>query len=680
MIKKAIDALMKDRPSPSYPILPRIMPGGRSTIPGLYLAGDVAGKPLIKIALNDGYELGLKLSEELKEMPETEIDYDVIVAGAGVAGMAAAVRLHELGHKVMAIDSGQLFQTLRTFTKGKLMLAEPVDMDLKGSIPFEESSIEQTLEWFEKAVADSGVEYKEYTKITDVKQISGGFNVKTERGEFTSRLIVLSTGKSGNPRKAGAPGELEFPEKTAHFLKDPDDFKDKKLLVYGGGDVAAEAAVALSDTNDVTLVTIDEEFIFPMKKNVDAMQAKEKEGKLAIRMNTGLSSIGKENVIIKNLGTGKEEVLPNDFVFEMIGSEVPTGFFKKIGIKMESVWDTARWLLLTAMLVIVYLFYAWKKGFWPFPYYGYGISNLIGILKNPSFWYSLLYTILMTVFGLMAMKRWSRGWTDKYQIYRFGSLIIFQMVSFILIECIFAVFLPGDTWWRAYAVSNPFPLLFDSFYNMSGVSPTDLKWVIVGLAFLMTFVVIPIAVKWHGKRFCTWICGCGGLAETLGDRWRHLSPKGERSVRLEFQGTVMLFWAFISAGVILFIYNGDTASAGLWHGAYSLMADFWMIAVIPVALYPIYGGKIWCRYWCPLAKYMEFLSKLYCRLAITANDKCIQCTQCSKYCQVGIDVMAFAKNEAPFSNKETSCIQCGICITVCPVDVLKFENISYGDT
>lgn len=107
---------------------------------------------------------------------------------------------------------------------------------------------------------------------------------------------------------------------------------------------------------------------------------------------------------------------------------------------------------------------------------------------------------------------------------------------------------------------------------------------------------------------------------------------------------------------------------------YSLLADVWLIGIIPVTLYPFFGGKIWCRYWCPLAKWMEMWSRWFGRLRIESNDKCITCGECSRYCQVGIDVMSFAKNQQAFDNRNTSCIHCGICITVCPMDVLSFEN------
>ena len=130
----------------------------------------------------------------------------------------------------------------------------------------------------------------------------------------------------------------------------------------------------------------------------------------------------------------------------------------------------------------------------------------------------------------------------------------------------------------------------------------------------------------------------------------------------------------ISMGSILLIVVGlyETDGNNGWWRTYSYVVDFWLVAVIPVALYPFFGGKVWCRYWCPLAAYNGLLARLYGKLEIRSNDKCISCTQCSRHCQVGVDVMAFAKNAESFDNVNSNCIQCGICVDVCPMDVLSF--------
>ena len=124
-------------------------------------------------------------------------------------------------------------------------------------------------------------------------------------------------------------------------------------------------------------------------------------------------------------------------------------------------------------------------------------------------------------------------------------------------------------------------------------------------------------------------------------------------------------------------YGVLAAEADLSIHLYRLYADVWLVGILPVTLYPFLGGKVWCRYWCPLAKLMQIQSQFFTRLQwsrfrIKSNDKCIGCNECSRNCQVGIDVMSFALKEETIDNRETSCIGCGICVTACPMDVLSF--------
>jgi len=287
--------------------------------------------------------------------------------------------------------------------------------------------------------------------------------------------------------------------------------------------------------------------------------------------------------------------------------------------------------------------------------------------------YSLLYTIVMLVFGAEALLRWRNKARHKsYQTWRYASLIGFQVGFFFLVNILGVQALSVKYAWRAWGLYQPFPLFFNTFFWWYPGDPAHIKWLFIGAGLLLTFGLIPWMARYHGKRFCSWICGCGGLAETLGDRWRHLAPKGVRSRRWEFQGAVVLAASAIVALVVVGMYQTDGNNP--WWRAYSYLVDFWLVAVIPVALYPFFGGKVWCRYWCPLAAYNQILSSWFGKLKIVSNEKCITCTECSKYCQVGVDVMQFAKNGAPFDNSNSACIQCGICIDVCPMDVLSFET------
>lgn len=659
---------------PSYPNKPEISEQFETNVKDLYIIGDLSGTPLIKLTLNQGYDLAHILKRKSKPSDDSSV-YDLIVIGAGCAGLGLLREAKYLGLKVLCIDSNEYLNTIRNFTKAKPIFLEPEELTFKSEWGLTEGTRESILEEFEKAIQENDLQINQYEKVEEIVKESSFFTITSDKSNYKALNVVLAMGKSGNPRKANVPGETEYAQKIKHRLIDPADYQNKNLVIYGGGDVALEAAIALAPHNKVTLTTIDKDFIFPKKRNINQVLQLEKNNQLKIKMNTALKGVGDKQLATQT-GQEEPEAIDYDVLFEMIGAELPIGFLRKIGVRLESDWHLNKWIGLVFSFIFVYLIYAWKKGFFPF-YYGQFVGNLPGVLSAPSFWYSMVYTVLMVVFGVQAMRRWNRNGKDTYQTYRFISLMFFQVLSFVGIEVILAMISP-KYYWRAYGINNPFPLLFDTFYNWTSNDPKVIMYGLISICLFMTFVVIPLFVRRHGKRFCTWICGCGGLAETFGDRWRHLSPKGIRAQKWELVGDLITFWAFTSAFVILIVYQGNTSASGMWHKSYAIIVDFWLVAVIPVALYPFFGGKVWCRFWCPLAKYMQILSKWYSTLQIESNDKCISCTQCSTYCEVGVDVMSFAKNTASFDNTNSSCIQCGVCVSVCPMDVLKFSHKGEG--
>ena len=697
-------------PEPSYPVLPAVDEHGQSTVAGVYLVGEVAGTPLIKLGLNSGHELVEHLAPQILEERKTKQDdvLDLLIVGAGAAGLGAAARAKELGLEAVTVDANHVAETIYTMTKGKLLLAEPTAVANRSSMWFEECTKEELLKKWHEQIPQLGLDVREFEKVTDIQRQSGYLKIETQKAEYRARRVILAVGKAGNPRKAGVKGEVEHAERIAHRLLDPDDFQNRNILIYGGGDVALEAALHLCDTNKVALATIDKEFTFPKKRNVDALKAKEDQGKVTVHMDSHLVEVGERDVTFGKGGPdGPRQSIANDFVFEMIGAELPTPFFKKIGIKLENAWDVRRWVYLAAAFLFVYSFYALKsygKGVsgWPYSHlvppdtYDAALQAIFRWAFLPFGWlftdqafadimsdhgyqqgylYSFLYTIVIVAFGYQAMMRWRGVARDKrYQTYRYLTLLAFQVTFFLIVNVVAVQALTVKYAWRAWGLYQPYPLFFNTFFWWYDGDPKWIMTFFVGAGLVGTLVAIPIASRKHGKRFCTWVCGCGGLAETLGDRWRHLSAKGKRSRSWEFQGAVVLAASIVIALVVIGVYETDGNNG--WWRAYSYIVDFWLVAVIPIALYPFFGGKVWCRYWCPLAAYNGILAKWYGKLKIVSDEKCISCTQCSKYCQVGVDVMAFAKNQQAFDNKNSTCIQCGICIDVCPMDVLSFSTES----
>jgi polyferredoxin len=547
--------------------------------------------------------------------------------------------------------------------------------------------------------------------------------------------VLLAIGLRGNPRWLGVPGE-EL-EHVYHRLYSPRHYEGEEILVVGGGNSAVEAALALAEQNRVTISYRGAEFSRLFKDNRRKLEAAAAAGAVRLKLESRVRRFEADAVEFES---GERIACRRAFV--LIGAEAPAAFLRSLGVRLENdwtgnpftallgvigaflglwmvgansgaagaivaaasfgalcraAWKGNRFALLGASFVICYSIYGVKGGdnaeYWP--YRGWGHKALSFFNRPWSFWYTVLYTAAMTVFGARAMKRWGFDRKDRFQIWRYVSLIGFQWIFFFLIPEFLFKWAVEYQWvgaklaadpnfagnaWRSYGLIYAWPLFFYTFFG----APHQV-WLVWGA--LLSFVFIPLLALFHGKRYCSWICGCGGLAETLGDRWRHLAPKGRESVRWEFMNTVMLWFA---AAVTVLMLAKDTialfrAPAEFGLAWYHVLADVWLVGIIPVALYPLFGGKIWCRYWCPLAKMMQVFSAVFTRFrvsrfAIHANDKCIACGECSRNCQVGIDVMDFAMKQNELNNFNTSCIGCGICITVCPMNVLSFTRAQSGES
>ena len=191
-------------------------------------------------------------------------------------------------------------------------------------------------------------------------------------------------------------------------------------------------------------------------------------------------------------------------------------------------------------------------------------------------------------------------------------------------------------------------------------------------------------VYFYGKRwYCSWVCGCGGLAETLGDPYRQLSSKSLFYWKVErwlIHG--VLVFAFLMTSLTLYIYFAQVESwQELAFGitAYDVQSTYGFLigsifsGVIGTGFYPILGNRVWCRFGCPLAAYMGLVQRFKSRFRITTNGgQCISCGNCSTYCEQGIDVRAYAQKGENIVR--SSCVGCGVCSAVCPRGVLKLEN------
>ncbi len=716
-----------------------------SNIRGLYVVGDLCGAPVIKLAMKQGFEVIEHIAAQPNARSNDPAVHDLIIVGAGAAGLNAALAAKEKGLRALVLEKSKLANTIEDFPEGKWVYAEPDQTPPKGKLWLDGARKEDLIERWHQIVKENGLEIHTEEGLKSLaRQKDGTLIVTSDKAEYRALRVVLATGQRGNPRKLRVPGEEQ--ERVYHRVYSPKHYHDEDILVIGGGNSAAEAALTLSEKNRVTISYRGGQFYRLFKDNERRMAEAIASGKIKTIFNSNVLEFGDGKAVLQTAGnrdqTRTETIF--DHAFVLIGSEFPGQFLKSLGLKLENEWEGNGWraagltfLLFAGLWIlgghaslalvqsvprgagalaalvtggalletgyrgdrfswlgisffICYSIYGIKIGghgseYWPYRDWGYDLLSLFG--RPPSFWYTVLYTVLMTVFGLQALKRWGLDRKDKFQIWRYVSLLGFQWVFFFLVPEFLFQWAIKYQWvgarlasdpafagqaWRSYGIVYAWPLFFYTFFG-----DPHRVWVIWGL--VLAFGIIPLFVIFNGKRYCSWICGCGGLAETLGDRWRHLAPKGASSRRWEAMNVVVLAAAtIVTVAMVLrdsIHWLARPATVGL--DFYHVAADVWLVGILPVTLYPFLGGKVWCRYWCPLAKMMELFSRAFTKLGfsryrIEANDKCIACTECSRNCLVGIDVMSFALKQEPITNANSCCIGCGVCVTVCPMDVLSF--------
>jgi len=300
---------------------------------------------------------------------------------------------------------------------------------------------------------------------------------------------------------------------------------------------------------------------------------------------------------------------------------------------------------------------------------------LFGGEASQWFLYGFLYTIAVLVMGLRFLTKYRH---NKYQQVRTYSVMFFQLgFAFVLPQILFALNLPEVD------LKNIWPLDYSFFYDWridSYMTSGTLGLTFFALGIALIFFGVPIFTYFFGKRwYCSWVCGCGGLAETAGDPFRQLSSKKLSSWKIEryLINGVLVFAVVMTIWVL---YTSITAKSNLlgissyeMRKVYGFLISSIFAGVVGTGFYPLMGNRVWCRFGCPLAGYLGIVQKFKSRFRITTNGgQCISCGNCSTYCEMGIDVRWYAQRGQNIIR--SSCVGCGICAAVCPRGVLKLEN------
>jgi len=318
--------------------IPLIAADFQTSVPGIYIAGELGGMGLIRNAIEQGRQA---MEAMVKALPKrVEAPLDAVIVGAGPSGLSAALAAKAAGIRYITLDQEvTLGGTVAHFPRGKLVMTQPATLPLVGKVKLTETSKEHLLAFWDDVLQRHPLNMALGEQVQHIERSGSGFRVITGNRQYQCHQVLLAIGRRGTPRKLNVPGEDA--SKVVYRLIDPEQYRGQAVLVVGGGDSALEAAISIADEQDtqVTLAYRGDSFSRAKAKNRERVQALVQAKKIDVFLNSSPATI-EDKVVILQTPEGVK-VIANDSVIICAGGELPTGFLKKIGINVETKYGTA---------------------------------------------------------------------------------------------------------------------------------------------------------------------------------------------------------------------------------------------------------------------------------------------------------------------------------------------------
>ncbi len=316
--------------------IPVLKPNFESNVPGIYVAGELGGMGLIKNALLQGQQAldavvaaGIKRKDAL----------DVLIIGAGPAGLAASLAAKKRGLRFQTIEQDSLGGAVFQYPRGKLVMTAPVELPLIGKVHFKHTSKEELLKFWTDACMTNDLNIRYQERCDSIEKRDGVFHVTAGKNRYTTCAILLAIGRRGTPRKLDVPGE-ELP-KVVYRLIDPEQYRRQHVLVVGGGDSALEAAASIAELGDaqVTLSYRGDAFQRAKQRNRERVEQASKQSGLKVLLGSTVREIRDDSVMLQH--AGKTLKVHNQAVIVSAGGILPNDFLRSIGIEVETKYGTA---------------------------------------------------------------------------------------------------------------------------------------------------------------------------------------------------------------------------------------------------------------------------------------------------------------------------------------------------
>src|SRR5215831_12216632 len=314
--------------------LATLTPEFETTLRNMFIVGELGGLALIKNAVNQGRDCVDTIANRLaanKTSASAAGLYDLLIVGAGPAGISASLRAAEKKINYITLEQSEIGGTVSKYPRQKLVMTSPVEFPMHGKFKKSELSKEDLLDFWGRVLRRADFKCKTGERVENiVKGGDGTFRATTASGEYRARHVILALGKTGNPRKLGLKGE-DLPQ-VMYRLIEADYYVNKRILVVGGGDSAVEAAMGLASQvgNQVTLSYRQAAFARLKERNSQRVQEFIRKGKLKVLFSSNPVEFRMDSVLMDV--NGRPQSIPNDYVWIFAGGDPPTAFLKKLGV------------------------------------------------------------------------------------------------------------------------------------------------------------------------------------------------------------------------------------------------------------------------------------------------------------------------------------------------------------
>ncbi len=428
--------LQKDNPVGEVERYPLIDENGETSVKGIFVAGDLTGIPLLKLAAESGkaridYLLNDKEFLEARKRNNNSAIYDFIIIGAGPAGISAGLEAAKNKCNFIILESSQKFSTIINFPKGKPIFAEPESYEQKSDLKIQNGSKETLIQELERQIKDIPLPIVEGIMVEEIKKKGNYFELKTNSKTYKCLRVILAIGKSGNARMLNVPGECT--PKVFNRLFDPADSLGHDVLIVGGGDSALETAIAVAEyAKSVSISYRKKEFSRPKEGNINKLEELVSQGKIKKLMETEVVEILDDKVVLKD-SKGEKFSIQNSMVFVLIGRELPVEFFKRSGIKLEGEMDTFSKLQFALLLLFAGVLYFGKSSASFFKHFTNlkidSFGDAVSTFFSTNFWYHVL-----TLPGVLLSSLFS----DKVRVWNatkyFNALVAYvSFIGFVLL-------------------------------------------------------------------------------------------------------------------------------------------------------------------------------------------------------------------------------------------------------